>query len=533
MTNILKNNKGSTSIFQKAMVLLLTFLLVFAFLPIKAEAAGTVSYTRSRPSGEYQHFRVTSGDCAGAWGFCGDIFHAAPPTSGTGTSSAVSNSDAVARVMYYWLIVKGWQNVNLTAASGQGSMSYGAALHYTICWARLKGGFSPAATFGGHTATETNFKNSFMGSKDGTNNNYKKVKAMYTEAINAVGAAPASFQVFFIDVPNKNQQDAFVFRIAANVKVVKRINNANVTQNNPLYSLSGIQFGLYPSAAAAQSNTGAVAYLTTNASGETATVSVNPGTYYLVEFPSSNGVVVPNQLKAVNGGLAVPILGGGGVINVSDNAPTNFYNANYRYANASELPPEVMATLPSSTSYPDGSVATPSEPSLTEVTVDDVVYTFDGWDAQSKNISGSDVVFVGTWTIDTPDDINEDFEALVVVYQYENADDLPQEVLDTLPQDLDEDGEVNMYEAGDTVEPLSPTQTEVTVDDETYVFSGWDKESDTFDDANIVFTGSWQIQRSSMSGSSEEPIREEPQEKNEDMPPIDMMTNEPEQNIGE
>ena len=90
-----------------------------------------------------------------------------------------------------------------------------------------------------------------------------------------------------------------------------------------------------------------------------------------------------------------------------------------------------------------------------------------------------------------------------------------------------------MYEAGDTVEPLSPTQTEVTVDDETYVFSGWDKESDTFDDTNIVFTGSWQIQRSSVSGSSEEPIREEPQKKNEDMPPIDMMTNEPEQNIGE
>ena len=59
-------------------------------------------------------------------------------------------------------------------------------------------------------------------------------------------------------------------------------------------------------------------------------------------------------------------------------------------------------------------------------------------------------------------------------------------------EDLDDEGFPKVYTEGDTAIPDEPSQSQVEVNDVTYVFIGWDKQSDTFTDTSILFTGTWQ-----------------------------------------
>ena len=81
--------------------------------------------------------------------------------------------------------------------------------------------------------------------------------------------------------------------------------------------------------------------------------------------------------------------------------PALTYKVTYEYDGT--YPEEVMATLPSdSTEYEDGAEVTAIQPNPAEVvdTQDGEpgTWTFDGWDAEKKTVSGSDVTFTGTWT---------------------------------------------------------------------------------------------------------------------------------------
>ena len=95
---------------------------------------------------------------------------------------------------------------------------------------------------------------------------------------------------------------------------------------------------------------------------------------------------------------------------------TETYAVSYEYSTES-LPESVMDTLPSdNTRYEDGVTVTAKEPVRTEVTIGNTVYTFDGWDENEKQISGSDIMFTGTWTSadnteDTPDDTEYEDES--------------------------------------------------------------------------------------------------------------------------
>ena len=63
--------------------------------------------------------------------------------------------------------------------------------------------------------------------------------------------------------------------------------------------------------------------------------------------------------------------------------------------------------------------------------------------------------------------------------------DLPQEVIDLTP------GKVKGYENGTTVTPDQPTQTQVKVPEGTWVFVGYDKDSETINGADAHFIGKW------------------------------------------
>ena|GEM_PF-1621011 len=84
------------------------------------------------------------------------------------------------------------------------------------------------------------------------------------------------------------------------------------------------------------------------------------------------------------------------------------YNAGYTFESGTDgktLPKAVTDLLPSDANdYADGTTVTAETLTTTEVTVNGGKWTFQGWDANKKTISGDDVIFNGTWTFtaDTP-----------------------------------------------------------------------------------------------------------------------------------
>ena len=283
----------------------------------------------------------------------------------------------------------------------------------------------------------------------------------------------------------------------------------SIVNNNSLYSLNGIVFKLYKSQANARADSGAVATLTTNASGTTDTVQISPGNYYLVELgPPKLGIVIPDSLKAANGGYLVEV-SQDITITIGDTPLTGTYTASYQYTvEEGTLPAEVMATLPATTSHANGSIVTGVMPDPMEITIGNDKYSFVGWDAPKKAINSENVTFVGTWTVEDiteSDDWEEemDEDSMIIDYTYvlsnpaDDDDKLPDEVWATLPEDLDDEGFPVVYVEGNEVEPVDPEPTTIAVENEeegtitTYTWTGWDKTSATFVDTKVVFIGSW------------------------------------------
>lgn len=78
------------------------------------------------------------------------------------------------------------------------------------------------------------------------------------------------------------------------------------------------------------------------------------------------------------------------------------YSRLYRYSDKMDLPPEVLHTIPANSptaEFVDGTKLTPDAPSQTSLTIDGFIYTFNGWKANELTVAGSDVEFVGDWTI--------------------------------------------------------------------------------------------------------------------------------------
>ncbi|WP_260448474.1 SHIRT domain-containing protein [Listeria innocua] len=92
--------------------------------------------------------------------------------------------------------------------------------------------------------------------------------------------------------------------------------------------------------------------------------------------------------------------------------PTPTYNAGYTFVSGTtgkSLPSAVMALLPSDPeNYENDDLVTAIAPVQMTVTASSGAWTFQGWDADSKTVSGDDVIFTGTWTFEAnePDNPN-------------------------------------------------------------------------------------------------------------------------------
>ncbi|WBW49366.1 SHIRT domain-containing protein [Peptoniphilus equinus] len=162
------------------------------------------------------------------------------------------------------------------------------------------------------------------------------------------------------------------------------------------------------------------------------------------------------------------------------------FNVTYTFVSGTAdkvLPTAVEALTPTDdTFYAEGQTVTAK--SVTPLRVEDSVYdgvwTFGGWDATQKIVSGEDIPFIGVWHF-TPNTYG-------VTYRFVSGTPdkaLPDGILDKVPADVD--GQVT----GHTVVTTPFSYDAVAVADGTWTFQGWDAASVTIDHEDVTVTGTW------------------------------------------
>ena len=160
------------------------------------------------------------------------------------------------------------------------------------------------------------------------------------------------------------------------------------------------------------------------------------------------------------------------------------------------LPKEVTDLLPDpEKGKVKGDKVTPTKPVPESITTKDGVWTFVGYDEESKTVGDKDVEFIGKWKFSPkPDPVTYN-----VNHQFKSATkgkDLPQAVKDQLPD------QQTGIEDGKTVTPTSPKKEKVedTDNDGTWTFKGYKDLDTTTDDvdakvdgADVMFEGSWEF----------------------------------------
>ena len=170
-------------------------------------------------------------------------------------------------------------------------------------------------------------------------------------------------------------------------------------------------------------------------------------------------------------------------------APT--YKATHEFVSGTpgkELPQEVKALLPADqTDLKDGSQATPTQPSKTEVKTAEGTWSFRSYDKTSETINGSDVKFVGTWEFTASPAPTVTHKAVHEFVSGTPGKELPQEVKALLPADQTD------LKDGSQVTPTQPSQTEVKTAEGTWSFRSYDKTSETVNGSDVKFVGTWEF----------------------------------------
>ena len=171
--------------------------------------------------------------------------------------------------------------------------------------------------------------------------------------------------------------------------------------------------------------------------------------------------------------------------------PASTYKATHEFVSGTpgkELPQEVKAQLPvAQTDLKDGSQATPTQPSQTEVKTAEGTWSFKSYDKTSETVNGSDVKFVGTWEFTASPVPTVTHKAVHEFVSGTPGKELPQEVKVLLPAD-----QTNLKD-GSQATPTQPSQTEVKTAEGTWSFKSYDKTSETINGSDVKFIGTWEF----------------------------------------
>jgi len=170
-----------------------------------------------------------------------------------------------------------------------------------------------------------------------------------------------------------------------------------------------------------------------------------------------------------------------------DFTPAPTYKATHEFVSGTagkELAQAVRDLLPSDKpDLADGTKATPTQPSSTEVKTADGTWTFKSYDKTEETINGADAHFVGTWEFTaTP---SSTYKAVHEFVSGTAGKELPQEVKALLPSD-----QTNLSD-GTKATPTQPAKTEVETSDGTWSFQSYDKNEATINGADAKFVGTW------------------------------------------
>ena len=142
-----------------------------------------------------------------------------------------------------------------------------------------------------------------------------------------------------------------------------------------------------------------------------------------------------------------------------------------------------------STKYYEGDTITAKNPTQLEFEVSDGVWTFEGYDADSKTANADNVnedgniQFTGTWIFETKKyDVSYKFEST-------NTDkELPKEIIDQLPT-------AGSVEHGKTINAPSTKFDDVKVTDGVWVFKGWTPTKYENVKSDVEFVGKWEFKK--------------------------------------
>ena len=170
-----------------------------------------------------------------------------------------------------------------------------------------------------------------------------------------------------------------------------------------------------------------------------------------------------------------------------DFTPAPTYKATHEFVSGTagkELPQAVKDLLPADKpDLADGTKATPTQPTKTEVQTADGTWTFKSYDKTEETINGADAHFVGTWDF-TP---APTYKATHEFVSGTAGKELPQAVKDLLPAD-----KPNLADGTKTT-PIQPAKTEVQTVDGTWTFKSYDKNEETINGADAHFVGTWEF----------------------------------------
>ena len=172
------------------------------------------------------------------------------------------------------------------------------------------------------------------------------------------------------------------------------------------------------------------------------------------------------------------------------------YEVEYQFESSDEtlsLPEDVIKLLPDDAGlYAEGSTVTPKTVSEKAVKVDNGTWTFKGWDADKKEVTGN-IKFVGTWEFKKDETVIPVPDSYNVIYSFKSETaglELPKEVQELLPADEEK------YADGTKVKPLELSKTEVKVKGGKWVFKNWDQKEAVINGKDVTFIGSWIFEKS-------------------------------------
>lgn len=107
---------------------------------------------------------------------------------------------------------------------------------------------------------------------------------------------PSSFKIYVLDTGSTQKIMGYEYNPTGFLTLNKQSANTSLTSGNSCYSLSGATYGVYSDAGCSTQ----VTTLTTDASGNAGTVSLNEGTYYYKELTAPSGYALDSTVGSIN-----------------------------------------------------------------------------------------------------------------------------------------------------------------------------------------------------------------------------------------